>query len=464
MATLTRTMTYAELVAAITAGTLNKGESITISDFATTHYFLDGDLTLLSESPNVATPEPLTVLVTSSNTIDCIAKSSLYPQDIIHYDWNPDNWINDKSFSDVNDVGLGYGTIIEGFKGVITYREDTIQKNKTHYDFRGVKFRRWAIIPNTWDSGVTYSRNTWVKNGDMLYRSLKNNNTNHSLYDSVWWAYVINTSKTRYWSWDSSGMNGCPVDSNDYVDYHTWVSYIEAGDNEIGLRHSYWNDPVISTILPNIVFVEEGDSGDGYVITSNKFKGGDSFGDSSIGADFSHNNIESNFHHNCIGAVVKYNIIGADFTNNTIGEEFYHNNIGSSFKGNIIGTSFTYNNIGTEFGSNTIGSNSYSNAIGSYFHSNSIGGRFYSNTIGPYFNSNTIGKDFCFNNIGEYFENNIIADYFHYVMGTASQINFTNATHVYANYTCTLFRRMGGAYKILYYDSSNVAVVNSPNS
>ena len=36
MATLTRSMTYAQLVAAIADGALNKGESIRITDYATT--------------------------------------------------------------------------------------------------------------------------------------------------------------------------------------------------------------------------------------------------------------------------------------------------------------------------------------------------------------------------------------------------------------------------------------------
>lgn len=91
--TLTRSLTYAQLVAEITAGTLNKGESITITDFQTKHYIVDGsnDVCLdgdLIPYVNTGALEPLTVLATSSNTLDCVAKSTVYPQDIIHYAWN----------------------------------------------------------------------------------------------------------------------------------------------------------------------------------------------------------------------------------------------------------------------------------------------------------------------------------------------------------------------------------------
>ena len=482
MATLTRTMTYAELVAAISAGTLNKGESITISDFATTHYFLDGDLALLEEAPNVATPEPLTVLAINNNTIDCVAKSSLYPQDIIHYDWNPDNWINDRSFSDVDNSGFGNGTIIEGFKGVITYREDTIQKNKTYYDFRGVKFRRWALNPENWSSGTTYSRNDYVKNGNEIYRSIRDNNTNHALVEQAWWVQVLDTSKTVYWSWSSSNMNGCQVNPTDYIDCPTWVSYIEAADNEIGLKHNYLDDPTVNTILPNIVFVEEGELMGTYAVASNKIQGGSYFGNSSIGAGFNSNSIGANFNSNSIGANFYSNSIGAYFFSNSIGASFNFNSIGAYFFSNSIGANFNSNSIGAYFFSNSIGASFFSNSIGANFNSNSIGAYFYSNSIGAYFNFNSIGASFNFNSIGAgfnsnsigdnfysnsigaYFQQNTIADNFNNVAGSSIGVDFVAATHVYAQYTCTLFTRVDGTPRLKYCNNSDVEVIVAANA
>lgn len=163
MATLTRSLTYAQLVAEIAASTLHKGESITITDYATTHFITDGLVAqVLAESVPVEITgglEPLIVLATSQNTIGTLAKSVLFPNDIIHYDWNAANWMDN-----INFVTGEPPILISGFKGVITYREDTILNNSANHDFRNAKNRLWSIDQPEWSNTPgDYLAGSWVK-------------------------------------------------------------------------------------------------------------------------------------------------------------------------------------------------------------------------------------------------------------------------------------------------------------
>ena len=129
--------TYSDLVTTISSNELVPGTFYRITDFNTRHYILDGQVTDSSGDTITGTVESLIVLATSENTISTEAYSEQFPTDMIRYDWNPANWLTDTGFS----VG---GTIISGFKGVITYRHDTINNVSAHYDWRNVKFRRWG--------------------------------------------------------------------------------------------------------------------------------------------------------------------------------------------------------------------------------------------------------------------------------------------------------------------------------
>ena len=163
MATLTRTLTFAQFYAAITNSLLNKGESITISDFATTYYLVgthEGSFAhLLDEGQPViktGTVEPITVYATSRNTINIVAKSTVHPNDEIYYDWNPANWLNNLNFSTDGE------NIVDGFKGVIYFRRDKLLNNQTNHDYRNVVNRLHSIAQATWVEGV-YNEGDFVQ-------------------------------------------------------------------------------------------------------------------------------------------------------------------------------------------------------------------------------------------------------------------------------------------------------------
>jgi len=252
-------ITYADLISAITAKTLIPGARYLITDFRTIHYFSDGNTTLL-DAINTATTEPLIVTATKIDDLNKLAISTVYPQDIIYYDWNPDNWKNDCSFSDCLSAEPGEETIITGFKGVIYYRKDTINNNTASFDFRGVKFRRWSILnAPAWSDAVTYAKNDFVNYNNILYISSVDNNLNNiPTANSYKWVglvdYVDENSKYLAWYTDVTNTDGVfiynHVKTDTYADFNVFDP-LTSKDNYIYVNKTTSN----STILFNLVFL-----------------------------------------------------------------------------------------------------------------------------------------------------------------------------------------------------------------
>ena len=252
-------ITYADLTSAITAKTLIPGARYLITDFRTIHYFSDGNTTLL-DAINTATTEPLIVTATKIDDLNKLAISTVYPQDIIYYDWNPDNWKNDCSFSDCLSAEPGEETIITGFKGVIYYRKDTINNNTASFDFRGVKFRRWSILnAPAWSDAVTYAKNDFVNYNNILYISSVDNNLNNvPTANSYKWIglvdYVNEDSKYLAWYTDVANTDEVfiynHVKTDTYADFNVFDPLISK-DNYIYVNKTISN----STILFNLVFL-----------------------------------------------------------------------------------------------------------------------------------------------------------------------------------------------------------------
>ena len=252
-------ITYADLASAITAKTLIPGARYLITDFKTTHYFSDGNTTLL-DAINTAATEPLIVTATKTDDLNKLAISTIYPQDIIYYDWNPDNWKNDCSFSNCLSAEPGEETIITGFKGVIYYRKDTINNNTASFDFRGVKFRRWSILnAPAWSDAVTYAKNDFVNYNNILYISSVDSNLNNiPTANSYKWVglvdYVDENSKYLAWYTDVANTDGVfiynHVKTDTYADFNVFDP-LTSKDNYIYVNKTTSN----STILFNLVFL-----------------------------------------------------------------------------------------------------------------------------------------------------------------------------------------------------------------
>ena len=307
-------ITYADLVTSIGNSALTAGAYYRITDFATRHYIVDGGGTRYSGAGNEITgaTEPLIILAASTNTISHEAKSALYPQDIIHYDWNPANWMDDLSFADAESAPAT--AIITGFKGVIYFRHDTLLDNYCGYDFRNCKFRRWE---------------TALGNG--IYTSLVDTTFASTNY------LTFNPTVTSY-------ENTC------------------RGNHIEGFKDGYSLDEANGTILGNNVFHLDSDD---WLTMGN-----------TIQQPFYNNTIGSGFHNNIIASGFHKNTIGSGFSRNVVGSGFYNNIMEGWFSNNTVGSEFTDNTVGgglfNECICNTIGNKFTGNIIGGGFHHNKI--------------------------------------------------------------------------------------------
>jgi hypothetical protein len=147
-------ITYAELKALKNNSELVSGQKYQITDYASAYNIFDGgDGTIIEEQ--VGALEPLILTAISITEFDKVAISPLHPKDIIHYSLD---------VLDIRDIGFSNGKdiVIPKFKGQIYFREDTEQNVSTHYDFRNVKFRRWAVDCVVW-TATSYKEHEIIK-------------------------------------------------------------------------------------------------------------------------------------------------------------------------------------------------------------------------------------------------------------------------------------------------------------
>ncbi len=409
-------VTYAELVALRDASELIVGQNYLISDFAQSYNIFDGGTMDIIEE-QIGEAEPIIVTASKVNELYKVAISTVYPQDIIHYSLD---------LVDNRDIGFGdgAGTPVANFKGQIYYRKDTIQNVETHYDFRNVKFRRWAVDAVAYDDGTAYVAKDVCKASDgKIYKCITaTTGEGDPTVNTTDWVLWLDITADAFVSWtadktafkirgdintDNLIINNVTagVDYDDFAtfgDYYNWVKNVSIGmiDLEFAIGYSY------ATQLNNIVCKT-----DNICYTC--------FG----------NNIGSNCWNNTIGNMFVSNTIGYMFNSNTIGNVFVYNTIGDDFNNNTIGNSFQSNTIGNNFNSNTIGDDFRYNTIGDAFSDNTIGNEFRFNTIGNEFRYNIIGDEFNYNTIGNYFYNTIFGDNCQYNT-IANKINATHANKI----------------------------------
>ena len=143
--------TAEDLETLMDASELVPGRNYIITDFAQAYNIFDGGTMEIFEE-QIGTAEVLFVTAVSESKLHHVAISAMYPQDEIHFSLK---------LLDDRDIGFGdgAGTPCEHFKGMIYYRKDTVQNVETHFDFRNIKFRRWAVDAELYEDGqyATYT-------------------------------------------------------------------------------------------------------------------------------------------------------------------------------------------------------------------------------------------------------------------------------------------------------------------
>ena len=465
---------YADLVVAIMTSALVVGGMYRITDFATTHYIVDGDGTQYTTGDGVivGTVEPLIVTAIAVDKIHTEAKSELHPEDVIYYDWNPSNWLTNPSFASRH-------TIIPGWKGVIISRYDTAKEIQAPSDWRNCVTRRWNTNAPAWAIETTYSKGSIVshENSGKVYKSVVDSNVGNepSGQTNSYWHVLLDLSSFTYFNASPVSWNGVPS-ATTYDDFPLF--------QDLEYSKCVYIKTCPEYLLPQSTFI-----GTVSFVTIAEF-----FKNNTIHHDFSYNTVsdyfESNvigegFNNNTIASMFRNNITNSYFLNNTTQGEFYNNAIGDSFSNNVIGDYFSNNVIGDYFSANMIGYRFITNTIFYNFRFNTIAADFSNNTIGDEFNNNTtrgefnnnaIGKNFENNVVGSQFTSNIIDEYFArnvvgygfsrntigygFLQNTVSDYltdtDFSSAQYVYNPYDCVLFKREDNTYRLRYFDSSDV--------
>jgi hypothetical protein len=395
-------ITYDDLTVLQTGSLLEPGRQYKLTDFATTHRILDGNT--VTTDYNTGVNEPLILTATSPNTFDKQVYSPLHPFDIIYYDITG---------GDTRDVAFfDDGTPIDNLKGIIYYRKDTVQNVECWYDIRNVKYRRWLVSATDWVESGTYVAKDVYEYESVLYKCLVDHTgvaTTPDLDTTNWIKWL---DKTKKWSWtsDKTQFNignvnptnlimSDPIDVYTFGNYYKWVNDVEIGKIYLDYVIDNFN---YSSKLNNIVFN-----------TTNSL-------------------------YTCFS-----NVFGDNCFNNTVGNYCYHNTVGDIFQYNTVGNYFYYNTVGNGFNDNTIERGFNKNTVGNGFNTNMVGNGFQSNTVGNYFFNNTVGNNFKYNDLK-------------YALDS---VDFTTATHVYADYNCEIFKNSADVLRLKYVDGSDADVI-----
>ena len=205
------------------------------------------------------------------------------------------------------------------------------------------------------------------------------------------------------------------------------------------------------------------DGYDAYNIKWNDMGGADmawyrGYNDNNVFLGYFYNNtVADGFYDNTVGEYFNNNTVGNGFANNTVGSNFQNNTVGNNFNNNTVGKDFNINTVDIDFRDNTVGNDFRNNTVGNSFSSNTVGNSSKSNTVGNDFQFNTVGNDFGGNTVGNDFQRNQI-DY------SPNFTNFSTATHVYADYTCTIFKRSNGTLRLSYIDGTDTIQYTNVNA
>lgn len=430
-------ITYADLVSAINGASLTPGGFYRITDFVTRHYIVDANGTAYKSGDGAVTgpSEPLTVQAVAANQLGPLAWSALYPQDIIYYDWNPQNWLWDYSFGEGNGVD-----IIPGWKGVIVMRCDTVKGLSAPGDWRHCKTRRWKPAAPAWNSGTPYAARASCQYGTKIYMCLRSHtNQQPQATDSAYWIVVRDLSQHQFWNTSpASGWASGGGTTDGYQDFTLFPQDAQVSNISIAyaLDNGYnWNNE--PTMLPNTAFLHSYN----YNVS---IQAGCWF--NTLGACS-----ESSF-----GDLLRRNTF-AGVRKSQVGGSCYNNTVGSGFNDNVVGVYFSGNFIGGNFSQNQIGFGFSSNVVGAFLRYSAIGANFSSNIVGPNCQYNDIGADITSNAVGADFK-------YHRVAARAmNSQDLLSATHVY-NKSCEIFRRSDGSSRLRYTDASDVVQYAAVNA
>jgi hypothetical protein len=309
--------TYQELVTLASQNSLSIGQQYLMNDFQTTHNIVDGSSSTLNTLLYGVSLEPIILTASSSNGFEPFVQSTIFPNDIIKYTINN---------TYVNNVGKSWTSSMGAQKGIIYYREDTINNIVAYYDWREVRFRRWRI------------NYTDLSNTPFSFQFLA------GASDYALWSTFVSTGKDPRLSITSeAGITFNATNTSDFIDYKTFLTLAPSAVFKVNLGPFVWNTVFISGYCPNVTINNTNESQfyRGVLQENNTIIG--SFSGTFTGA----------FRGNIFfGNEVYANVINGDFVDNVVDGDFFTNQVinssyrlASSTVNGIVKSSFFRRNI-----------------------------------------------------------------------------------------------------------------------
>ena len=351
-------VTYSELTALVAGSNLIPGRVYLLTDYMTVY-----EQPVSGDTISSGVVEPLYITAASTNGLNNVCMSQLYPQDVVYYEIT-------------GDINNGYGT--EGFtKGKIYRRIDTIYNNDIGTDWRHVKYRRYRLnVINEYTVSSSYVTGDVVFSGSGIYICVEDDPNSSTLSSKKWLRYLYDKGTYR-----SVGILNTTINL-----YNSETAIISCAEGE-------YQDYLLFPIIDGNDYYSDGDIYNNFIATYNLFN-------NVVYSRFDNNYIDTNgFLSNNIGDA-KRNHVNFTFSGNNIGTF-----IGNTIDGSVSSTGFNSNHINDFQGC----------YINSTFRYNCIIGNFRWNTIGRDFNGNTILDNWNNNNVGEYVQSNLITGIFNNV-------------------------------------------------
>lgn len=374
-------VTYSELTALVAGSLLIPGRVYLLTDYMTVY-----QQPVSGDTISSGVVEPLYITAVSTNSLNNVCMSQLYPQDVVYYEIT-------------GDINNGYGT--EGFtKGKIYRRIDTIYNNDIGTDWRHVKYRRYRLnVINEYTVSSGYVIGDVVFSGSGIYICVEDDPSSSTISSKKWLQYLYDNASYR-----SVGIFNTTVDlyngesaiiscaEGEYQDYLLFygdgTDYYSNGDiyNNFIATYNLFNNVTYNRFNNNII------NTNGFL--SNNIGLAER---NNINFAFSENNIDV-----FIGNTIDGSVSSTGFNSNHI-NDLQGCYINSTFRLNCIVGNFRWNTIGRDFNGNTILDNWNNNNVGEYVYSNLITGVFNNVNISYNFLENIIRRSFTSCNFNGYF-------------------------------------------------------------
>lgn len=362
---------------------------------------------------------------------------------------------------DLTDPSYNYGEVSDSESlgprtGFITRRKDTIRNLERGFDFRAMRFRRWALdlAAMAYSAGITYTGRQIVSSGNEMYISIQDGNIGHPITSTSWWRLITSDASELYICASDNPLylmgGNYAVDTTKYKDFYAF-SHLNPTTGDVTDLSSYeeivianMTSTIDDGVIDNNVCYQRQETPALYIervhfgsfclkntlagtIKDVVFEAGNgnniAFDNSSmesvsLGAGASYNTF-------CYGGAIKsridsnsnYNLFRS-FTGSHL-KTFSQQNIFYGMTDCVLGDSSSFNMfipaiVSSTFGRQTrynsfIGSAPcYSNVLGESFDGNTITGSFSRNTIGPDCQDNFFYGTFTDNVISGGFDNNTV--------------------------------------------------------